>query len=244
MPHVLVVIPARYASTRFPGKPLALINGKTMIQSVYEQAQKATLVNEIIVATDDQRIFDHVVSFGGKVEMTDKNHKSGTDRCAEVSKRNHQAQIIINIQGDEPMIDPNDIDLIIRPLLEVNGANITTLATPIKIAADIQDPNVVKVVFSSGKNALYFSRNPIPYQRNQAKEDWAKHHTYYKHLGIYGFQQSTLVALATLPPSKLEKAESLEQLRWLEAGYQIHIDTTQNDSIGVDTPEDLAKLSV
>ncbi len=244
MPHVLVVIPARYESTRFPGKPLAMIHGKTMIQRVYEQAQRATLVNEVIVATDDQRIFDHVLSFGGKVEMTDKNHSSGTDRCAEVSKKNYQAQIIINIQGDEPMIDPEDINKVIRPLMKVNGANITTLATPIKTTADLLDPHVVKVVFSPGKNALYFSRNPIPYQRNTPRNDWIKHHNYYKHLGIYGFRQSALFVLSALPPSKLEKAEALEQLRWLEAGYQIHIDTTENDSIGVDTPEDLKRLTI
>lgn len=243
-PHVLVVIPARYESTRFPGKPLAIIHGKSMIQRVYEQAKKASLVNEVIVATDDQRIYDHVLSFEGKVEMTDKNHKSGTDRCAEVSKRNPQASIVINVQGDEPMIDPADINKVIHPLLAPGGSDISTLGTPILHLGDITDSNVVKVVFSASKNALYFSRSPIPHLRNTPPKDWSKFPVFHKHLGIYGFRQKTLHAITKLPVSPLEELESLEQLRWLEAGYKIHIDSTPNDSIGVDTPEDLAKLTV
>ncbi len=244
MSQVLVIIPARYDSSRFPGKPLAIINGKSMIQRVYEQAQKASLVNEVIVATDDQRIFDHVRSFGGKVEMTDKNHKSGTDRCAEVSQRHFQASVIVNVQGDEPYIHPEDIDKVIEPLLKPNGVDISTLATPILQTKDIDNPNVVKVVFTPSKQALYFSRSPLPYLRNIASDRRLNHHTFHKHLGIYGFRQTALFVLTSLPQSPLEKAESLEQLRWLEAGYKIHVEVTENDSIGVDTPEDLERLTV
>ena len=239
---VLAVIPARYASTRFPGKPLVDIKGKTMIQRVYEQVTQANWVTKVVVATDDERIFQHVKSFGGEVKMTAENHQSGTDRCAEVSLQFTDYEIVVNVQGDEPFLAPADIDQVIQPFLEQENLNITTLGTPIKDPANLFDVNVVKVVKAANQQALYFSRQAIPYLRNVPKENWLQQRSFYKHLGIYGFRRETLLALTQLPVSALEKAESLEQLRWLENGHAIHVGITENDSTGIDTPEDLENL--
>lgn len=236
----LGIIPARYASTRFPGKPLIDIEGKSMIQRVYEQASKANLVDEVIVATDDERIFDHVKGFRGLVEMTDIKHRSGTDRCAEVAKRHQEFDFVINIQGDEPFIDPAQIDITITPLRD-GSFEIATLAKPLKTSEDLFNPNIVKVVMAQRGKALYFSRHPIPFVRNIEESNWIKHRTFYKHIGLYAFKRKTLLELSQLSVSDLEKSESLEQLRWLENGYAIFVNKTDKESIGIDTPEDLEK---
>lgn len=235
---VLGIIPARYESSRFPGKPLVDIKGKSMIQRVYEQVAKADLIDKVVVATDDERILTHVESFGGSVMMTAVDHQSGTDRCAEVAKAYGAYDFVVNIQGDEPFIHPADIDKVIRPLL-AGDAPISTLVTPIKNIRDLLNINTVKAIKNKQQQAVYFSRLPIPFQRNTAQEEWLDKHQYYKHLGIYGFQSDVLQGLTNLDVSALEQAESLEQLRWLENGYTIYIDTTPNDSIGIDTPDDL-----
>jgi 3-deoxy-manno-octulosonate cytidylyltransferase (CMP-KDO synthetase) len=239
---VLAIIPARYASTRFPGKPLVDIAGKSMIQRVYDQVSKAKLVSKVIVATDDDRIFDHVKSFGGNVIMTAETHVSGTDRCAEVSKSLREYEIVINVQGDEPFLSPEDVDRVVQPLLDDDDLTISTLATPVNTTQTLFDPNAVKVVLNEQNRALYFSRQAIPFMRKIPQSDWLKHHRYLKHLGIYGFQSGTLQKLSQLPASGLERSESLEQLRWLESGYAIFVGVTPNDSIGIDTPEDLKRL--
>lgn len=238
----LAIIPARYASTRFPGKPLVDIGGKTMIQRVYQQVEKATLVSRVLVATDDERIYQHVEAFGGNVAMTAETHQSGTDRCAEVSKILTDFDIVINVQGDEPFLSPEDIDRVVQPLLDNQEMDISTLATPIKTTQTLFDPNAVKVVVNSHNKALYFSRQAIPFMRKIPQSEWLKHHEYYKHLGIYGFRRQTLEKVSQLPVSSLERSESLEQLRWLEAGYAIFVGVTPNDSIGIDTQEDLDRL--
>ncbi|MEM6697081.1 MAG: 3-deoxy-manno-octulosonate cytidylyltransferase [Bacteroidota bacterium] len=238
---VLAIVPARYQSTRFPGKPLVDIHGKSMIQRVYEQAKKASLVDEVIVATDDERIFQHVKNLNYVVEMTRSDHQSGTDRCAEVAQKYSEYEIIVNVQGDEPFIAPEQIDAVIRPLLK-QKAQISTLAKAISDLATLENPNVVKVVQRADGNALYFSRSPIPFLRNLPKTEWLNRQLHYKHLGIYGFQREALLTVTQLPPSKLEQAESLEQLRWLDNGYSIAVALTEIESFGIDTPEDLEKV--
>lgn len=237
------IIPARYASTRFPGKPLANIAGKPMIQRVYEQASK--VLNEVYVATDDQRIFNAVESFGGKVMMTSSHHKSGTDRCNEVcDKLNGAFDVIINIQGDEPFIQPEQIKELQNCFLDEN----TEIATLTKLISEkdgydfLSNPNHVKVVIDKKNYALYFSRSVIPYFRGKETGEWAKNQKYYKHIGIYAYKTDVLRQITTLPQSPLEVAESLEQLRWLENGYRIKVGFTDIESIGVDTPEDLEKI--
>lgn len=223
------IIPARYASTRFPGKPLTLINGRPMIQHVYEQCKKSTLLTEVIVATDDERIAQTVESFGGKYIMTSHHHPSGTDRCAEATQK-IDTDCIINIQGDEPRIQPEQIDQIAK-LLQ-SGAPIATLARQVsKEMAD--NRHIVKVVKTIQGKALYFSRSPIPFDSD---------HGYLQHVGIYGFQKDILQKIAQLPVSSLESSEKLEQLRWLENGFEIYIDITHQENISIDTPEDLLKL--
>ena len=239
---ILGIIPARYASTRFPGKPLVTINGKSMVQRVYEQASAASILTKVIVATDSQRIFDHVNSFGGEVFMTKSNHQSGTDRCAEVASHfQKEYEIVINIQGDEPFIQPVQIDSL-GEFMKNTDFQIGTLAKLIGEKAEmIYSPNVVKVVFAQ-QRAIYFSRHPIPYIRNHTKENWMYQFDYYKHIGMYAYRMETLLEIAELLPSKLEYAESLEQLRWLENGYSIGIQKTELETFGIDTPEDLKKI--
>lgn len=234
------IIPARFSSTRFPGKPLVEIGGKTMIQRVYEQAQKATLLDYVVVASDDSRILEHVEAFGGHAMRTRADHVSGTDRCAEVISYFTDYQVVINIQGDEPFLNPTQIDLVARPLLERN-ARITTLAKQLHAQEALENPNIVKVVFDQKARALYFSRYPIPFLRNTSIEDALQQGVFFKHIGLYGFQRETLLEVTQLPVSRLEQLESLEQLRWLDHGYPIQIQFTDIETIGIDTPEDLVR---
>ena len=240
---ILGVIPARFASSRFPGKPLVLIDGKSMVQRVYEQAQKAKKVQELVVATDDKRIFDHVQAFGGNVLMTDPDHISGTDRCAEVAIKYPEAALILNIQGDEPFIQPEQIDLLAGTLLDRPHFEIATLGKKIEAPEQLFNPNVVKVALSRHNSALYFSRQPIPYLRGYPQEKWLDQYDFYKHIGLYAFRRNTLLEVAQLPPAPLEQAESLEQLRWLSEGIPIVVGLTDIETIGIDTPEDLERLS-
>ncbi len=239
----LGIIPARFESSRFPGKPLVDIGGKTMIQRVYEQAAKSGL-DEIVVATDDERIFKHVKSLNARVVLTSPFHKSGTDRCAEVAALPEFAQVerVVNIQGDEPFIQPEQIDKILSALQNKDWPPISTLAKRIEKIEYLLDINTVKVVFSQQGKALYFSRSPIPFVKNEAQDKWLSEMAFYKHIGIYGFQKNTLLAISRLSPSRLENAESLEQLRWLEHGFNIGVQLTEFETIGIDTPEDLKKL--
>lgn len=238
---ILGIIPARYASTRFPAKALAHIQGKSMIQRVVEQARQATSLSRVVVATDDERIRAHVADFGGDVVMTSEHHQSGTDRCQEaVQQLGVQADYVLNIQGDEPFIQPRQIDLLASVL---DGT--TQLATLVKAIDDSQtlfNPNSPKVVLSAAGEALYFSRHPIPYLRGKPEDTWADAHQYYKHIGLYAYRADILAQLTQLPASLLERAESLEQLRWLENGYRIQTVITDLDSHGIDTPEDLARI--
>lgn len=241
---ILGIIPARFASSRFPGKPLADIGGKSMIQRVYEQAQKAKSLNKVVVATDDSRIFDHVVGFGGEAYMTAENHPSGTDRCFEALQKaggGSKFDYIINIQGDEPFIDPETIEQMTK-LLDFK----TEIATAVKKINDYEtlfDPNVVKAVLTMRKQCLYFSRQTVPYVRGHEPETWLEHADFYKHIGLYAYRNDVLEQIAHLPQSPLENTEKLEQLRWLGYGYKIYATITDYESIGVDTPEDLEKLN-
>lgn len=237
----LGIIPARFASSRFPGKPLAVIGGKSMIQRVYEQANKASMMDDVLVATDDERIFQHVRAFGGKVVMTSSAHPSGTDRCAEVAgfPGMEHFDFIVNVQGDEPFIQPAQIDLLVGFLQKTEFASIVTLAKEINRAEDLTNPNVVKVVFDRFFKALYFSRSAIPFMRNQPLGNWVRHRIFYKHIGMYAFRRDTLLEVTKLAPSRLETAESLEQLRWLENGFPIGVCLTELDTTGIDTPQDL-----
>ncbi len=238
------IIPARYASTRFPGKPLTDIMGKSMIQRVYEQASKASRISKVIVATDDKRIYDHVRSFGGNVTMTSSSHESGTDRIAEVMETEmfNGWNVAINIQGDEPFIDPSQID-VLAACFDQGDVQIATLAIPLKSSDELFSENVPKVVIGKYGDALYFSRNPIPFFRGLPREEWVNNHQYYKHIGIYAFRTGVLRKLTEMERSPLEKAESLEQLRWMENGYKIKVELTEHESVSVDVPADLEKLS-
>jgi 3-deoxy-manno-octulosonate cytidylyltransferase (CMP-KDO synthetase) len=243
-PTIIAIIPARFASTRFPGKPLVEIQGKTMIQRVVEQVKQSQLIDNVIVATDDERIFDHVTAFT-KVMMTDADLQSGTDRCAQVLANLDLPQgdhIIINIQGDEPFIQPSQIDILLHFMLQNVDIQIGTLVKKIDDEEKIFNPNIVKCVFSAQQKALYFSRNPIPYVRGQSQADWLKTTSFYKHIGMYAYRADTLQRIATLPASTLELAESLEQLRWLENGFTIGVVETDIETVGIDTPEDLENL--
>jgi 3-deoxy-manno-octulosonate cytidylyltransferase (CMP-KDO synthetase) len=238
----IAIIPARFASTRFPGKPLIEIGGKSMIQRVYEQTQKTPGLEAIIVATDDERIAHHVSGFGGKVVMTSPDCPSGTDRCAEaLEKSGLQADIVINVQGDEPFIKPEQISELLD-LMKNSRGDIGTLCKKIENEEVLFNPNVVKVVKAQNGKALYFSRQTIPYLRGIEKENWLGSASFFKHIGMYAYRAEILKALTQLPIGNLEKAESLEQLRWLEAGFSLFVAETQYDSIGVDTPEDLKNL--
>ncbi len=238
----LGIIPARYGSTRFPGKPLALLAGKPMVQWVYERAAQAELLSEVIVATDDTRIFDAMKKIGGRVVMTRPDHPSGSDRIAEVAAES-DAEIIVNIQGDEPLIEPAAIDLGVKILLDHPAAQVGTLVRPLRDAADLRNPNIVKVALAQDHTALYFSRSPIPFCRGaQTDAEWLQQHTYFKHIGLYIFRRDTLLQFVNWPPGALEKVESLEQLRLLEHGVKIHVAVTEYEARGVDTREDLEAL--
>lgn len=239
---ILGIIPARYASTRFPGKPLVDIAGKSMIRRVYEQACQAQQVHKIVIATDDERIFEHAREFGAEVLYTRADHPSGTDRCAEVAQLYPQADIVLNIQGDEPFIQPEQIDLLANTLMSGPKFQIATLAKRIIDQSVLLNPNVVKVAFSRHIGAMYFSRHPVPYYRSQPVETWLQHQEYYKHIGLYGFRRNTLLRISRLAPTPLERAESLEQLRWLEHGIRIAVGITDLESVGIDTPEDLLRF--
>ncbi|MEA3503572.1 MAG: 3-deoxy-manno-octulosonate cytidylyltransferase [Bacteroidota bacterium] len=244
MSNFVGIIPARYASSRFPGKPLAIIKGISMIQRVYEQAKKVEEFNEVIVATDNTAIFKHVENFGGKAVMTSETHQSGTDRCFEayqsVPSKNSD-DIIINIQGDEPFIDPEQIKKVIS-IFEDDKVEIGTLVKKIDDNKELNDKNIVKVIVSHSKKALWFSRAAIPFIRNEKKEEWLKHFTFYKHIGLYGYRASVLKKIVAMPQSKHETAESLEQLRWLDNDINIYAAETNTDSKGIDTYEDLINL--
>ncbi len=236
------IIPARYASTRFPAKPLALLEGKTVIQRVYEQV--AGVLDEAYVATDDERIEQAVKEFGGKVVMTSVNHKSGTDRCYEAyTKVGSGYDVVVNIQGDEPFIQPSQLEAI-KNCFNDPSTDIATLVKPFTSADGfeaLENVNSPKVVVNKNMNALYFSRSIIPYQRNKDKADWLAGHTYYKHIGLYAYRAEVLKQITSLPQSSLELAESLEQLRWLENGYSIKVGISEVETIGIDTPQDLAR---
>jgi len=233
---ILAVIPARYSSSRFPGKPLADINGKSMIQRVYEQALKSTRLDRVIIATDDKRIFKHAKKFGAEVMMTSENHRNGTERIAEVVQNiEENYDSVLNIQGDEPFVKIEQIDLLCD-IISKKDNDIASLAKKLEDTDEVKSPNTVKVVMSKSNKALYFSRFAIPYQRNLATGVIR-----YKHIGMYAFKKLILEELINLPESSLEVAESLEQLRWLESGYSIEMGITNFESIGIDTPEDLEK---
>jgi 3-deoxy-manno-octulosonate cytidylyltransferase (CMP-KDO synthetase) len=234
------IIPARYASTRFPGKPLVQINGKSMIQRVYEQASQARLAH-VLVATDDERILAEVQNFGGNVVLTGTHHQSGTDRCYEAyTIFNKPADCIINIQGDEPFIQPTQINLVID-LFSSPATQLGTLVKKISNQTELLNPNTPKVILDNQQQAIYFSRHPIPYVRGAEPEHWLTHRTFYKHIGIYGYRTDILAQITQLPPSDLELSESLEQLRWLQNSYRIKTALTTQENIGIDTPEDLEK---
>ncbi|MFI5151351.1 MAG: 3-deoxy-manno-octulosonate cytidylyltransferase [Bacteroidia bacterium] len=237
---ILGVIPARFASSRFPGKPLIDIQGKSMIQRVYEQSKASSSLSGVIVATDDARIYDHVSGFGGDVMMTGTNHPSGTDRCQEVlEKAGSGFDYVINIQGDEPFIDPSQIDLL-AALLD-GQTELATLIIKIDTSELVFDTGEVKVVLNTRGEAMYFSRSPIPFLKGYPEKEWHTLHTYYRHVGLYGYRADILGAITKLPPSALEKAESLEQLRWIENGFRIRTGITVFDSHCIDSPDDIEK---
>lgn len=237
------IIPARYASSRFPGKPLADMKGKTMIQRVYERVKD--VLDAVCVATDDTRIEQAVKAFGGNVVMTSNQHRSGTDRCYEAYQKVGKGyDIIVNIQGDEPFIHPEQIQTL-KNCFDAETTAIATLAKPFQADGDFEstlfNPNSPKVVFNKDHEALYFSRSIIPYIRGKKYTEWLSSHTFYKHIGLYAYRAQALKEITQLPPSSLEIAENLEQLRWLENGYKIKVGITEQETIGIDTPADLEK---
>lgn len=236
------IIPARYASTRFPGKPLAILGGKTVIQRVYEQV--VNVLDDAVVATDDQRIYKAVEAFGGKAVMTGTHHKSGTDRCFEAySLLGESYDVVINIQGDEPFIQARQLEAV-KACFADGDTQIATLVKPFTADDGLQaleNVNSPKVVVNNRMQAMYFSRSIIPYQRNKEKQEWLSGHTYYKHIGLYAYKSEVLKAITALPQSSLEQAESLEQLRWLQNGYTIKVGVSEIETIGIDTPEDLQR---
>jgi 3-deoxy-manno-octulosonate cytidylyltransferase (CMP-KDO synthetase) len=238
------IIPARYASTRFPGKPLAEIRGKSMIRRVYEQAVKA--LETVYVATDDERIYTAVKAFGGEVVMTSTLHKSGTDRCSEAiqiveHEKGLTYDVVLNVQGDEPFIEPEQLELV-KTCFSNHHTQIATLVKTIHTREDLFDPNRPKVLVNKDQEAIYFSRSAIPFIRGKETNEWLAAHIFYMHIGLYGFRRDILPEITALPQSSLELAESLEQLRWLENGYHITVRTTTCESFGIDTPEDLERL--
>lgn len=240
--HALGIIPARYASTRLPGKPLVDLGGQTMIQRVVAQAQQARL-SRVVVATDDARILDHVHSFGGEAVLTSPDHPSGTDRVRDAYEQlgAPPAACIVNIQGDEPFIQPAQINALVDLFAGAAPPPLATLVKPVVSDEELFSPHLPKVVLDQAGHALYFSRHPVPYQRQHAPEHWRRHHRYLRHIGLYAYRPDVLRAITQLPPSPLELAESLEQLRWLEAGYKILTAETELASLGIDTPEDVER---
>lgn len=240
--NCVAIIPARFASSRFPGKPLAVLAGKTIIEHVYQRVSE--VVNDVYVAVDDQRIFDCVENFGGKAIMTSPNHKSGTDRVAEAYKNTgRHFDVVINVQGDEPFIHKEQIEALIA-CFDKKDTDIATIAKPFSANDGMNallNPNTPKVAIARDMKALYFSRSVIPYIRGVEKTDWLSSHTFYKHIGIYGFRSDVLMEITKLPQGTLEKAESLEQLRWLENGYSIRVAINDFETVGIDTPEDLKR---
>ncbi len=238
---VLAVIPARYGSSRFPGKPLAMLGGVSVIERVYKQVKMA--VDDVVVATDDDRIFEAVEGFGGDVVMTSSEHTSGTDRCWEAyNKVGKDFDIVVNVQGDEPFIAKEQIESLVK-CFDSDSVDIATLVKPFEVADGVdalENPNSPKVVVSKDLCAIYFSRSVIPYLRGVERSEWLAKHQYYKHIGMYGFRSMALGEVTALPQSSLELAESLEQLRWIENGYKIGVGVTNIQTIGIDTPEDLA----
>jgi 3-deoxy-manno-octulosonate cytidylyltransferase (CMP-KDO synthetase) len=236
------IIPARYASTRFPGKALADIDGKSMIQRVYEQAAKSPVLSVLVVATDDQRIYDHVIAFGGNAVMTAAHHPSGTDRCYDaLLQLDSSVQYVINIQGDEPFIDPEQVNEL-AAVLQDGATELATQMIPVATHEELFDKGEVKIVLNDRQEALYFSRMVIPFIKGVDEAEWHKHHTYYRHVGMYAYRRDILERITALPVSSLEKAESLEQLRWLEHGFRIKCVPTKYESHCIDTPEDLERM--
>lgn len=244
---IIGIIPLRYGSTRFPGKPLLEIKGKTMIQRVYEQAQKAVSLSYLTVATDSEKIKENVDSFGGVVIMTSDKHQSGTERCCEAAEKLQPVlnldddDIILNIQGDEPFIAPESLDLVTQCFKE-KKAEIVTLVKPIVSPADLFDSGIAKVILNQENEIMYFSRAAIPYLRDKKQGDWSMSHLYLKQIGVYGYRFGILKEISRLKPTPLEMAEKLEQLRWLENGYHIMAQMTPYESFSIDTPEDLMKI--
>ncbi len=236
------IIPARYASTRFPGKPLALIGGISMIQRVWQQASLAPSLDKIVIATDDERIAEHVRSFGAEALMTSPAHPSGTDRCAEVLHQlaDENFALVVNIQGDEPFIDPDQIELLCG-LFENADTDIATLVRRLQDAAALEDPNIVKALFARDGRALYFTRHPAPFIRGVERIHWLEKGAHFQHIGIYAYRADALARISGLAPGRYEQLESLEQLRWLEAGLSIRVAETHSQSTGIDTPDDLAR---
>jgi len=238
MPAVVAVIPARYASTRLPGKPLVPLAGQPMIQRVYQRVRLAQRVERIIVATDDRRVLEAVEAFGGEARMTRADHRTGTERVAEVAAH-VEADVFVNVQGDEPLLDPAAVDAAVAALIEEPKAEVATVATAVKVPGDIMDPNVVKTVLDFDENALYFSRAPIPWVRDSAAHVLVRH---LKHLGLYCFDRRALLEYPTLPQGQLERTEQLEQLRWLENGWKIRVAEVEQDAISVDVPADVERV--
>ena len=235
----MAIIPARYASTRYPGKPLAILGGKTVIQRVYEQVK--SVLNDVYVATDDDRIYNTVTDFGGKAVMTRADHKSGTDRIEEAAEKiGLDADVIINVQGDEPFIQPSQIETLMQ-LFDAPETQIGTLGKPFESIDAVENPNSPKIVTDNRGFALYFSRSVIPYIRGKERDSWFGEYPFLKHLGVYAYRREVLAEVTKLPMSSLEKAESLEQLRWLQNGYRIRVGLTDIETVGIDTPEDLTR---
>lgn len=235
----IAIIPARYASTRFPGKPLAMLGGKSVIQRVYEQVSK--VLADVYVATDDQRIFEAVEAFGGRAVMTSTNHKSGTDRIQEaITKIGGEWDVVVNVQGDEPFIQASQIETVCR-CFDDSETQIATLGKPFNDMDSVGNPNSPKIVVDNRQYAMYFSRSVIPFVRGKEKETWLQHYPFLKHIGLYAYRTNVLSEITKLPQSSLELAESLEQLRWLQNGYRIKVGITDVETVGIDTPEDLAR---
>ena len=235
----IAIIPARYASTRFPGKPLAMLGGKSVIQRVYEQVSK--VLADVYVATDDQRIFEAVEAFGGRAVMTSTNHKSGTDRIQEaITKIGGEWDVVVNVQGDEPFIQASQIETVCQCFDDAE-TQIATLGKPFNDMDSVYNPNSPKIVVDNRQYAMYFSRSVIPFVRGKEKETWLQHYPFLKHIGLYAYRTNVLSEITNLPQSSLELAESLEQLRWLQNGYRIKVGITDVETVGIDTPEDLAR---